>query len=154
MIIRPTSARLLSSVRDELTTTIAPLIIDDEALARLHMIDSILASVAIRAEHEGAWIREEIAAIEAVADAVIAAGADPADHIADALLALRSGRSDSDHLDPLRDEYDLAGEVLSVVLETVVPLGGDLRTQAEDVLAARVAREVEIRGDFSLAGRG
>jgi len=153
MIVRPGSAQLLKSVRSELAESIRPLISDAEAQARLAMIDSILASVAQRCEHEVAWIREEIAAIERSARAVIGAGADLGGRVASALDALTANRSPSDHLADLHAEYNLAGEVLSRSLEAAMPVGGVLRETVERTLAERLRREAEIRGEFSLAGR-
>lgn len=153
MIIRPTASRLLDSVREELTTTIAPLIDDAEAQDRLAMIDSILAGVSVRVQNEVAWLREEIADAETAARAVIDAGADTDGRVAAALAALAGGRAQRDDLTQLHDEYDLAGEALSCAIEAAMPVGGDLRAQIEDVLGRRIAREVEIRGEFALAGR-
>jgi len=153
MIIRPTASRLLDSVREELATTIAPLVDDAEAQGRLAMIDSILASVSVRVQNEVAWLREEIADAEAAGRAVIDAGADTDGKVATALTALAGGRAAGDDLEQIHDEYDLAGEVLSCAIEAALPVGGDLRTQVEDVLGRRIEREVEIRGEFALAGR-
>jgi uncharacterized protein len=100
-----------------------------------------------------AWIREEIAQIEKGAQAVITAQADGEGQVATALRALQAKHSPSDHLPDLHDEYNLAGEVLSCALEAALPVGGALRKTVEAILAARLAREVEIRGEFALAGR-
>jgi len=153
MIVRPSSRQLLESVREELRTTIADAVADAEAQARLAMIDSVLASVAVRSEHEVAWIREEIAEIEEGARAVIAAGADGGDRVAEALADLDGRRAASDLVSELHGEYDAAGEVLSRSIEAALPAGGELRQRIEGILARRLAREVEIRGEFSLAGR-
>ena len=122
-------------------------------MTKLAMIDSILASVAVRSEHEVAWICEEIAEIEHCAEQVITAGADRGGQVITALEALRSNSNNSNHLRDLRTGYRLAGEVLSRALEAAMPAGGELRETVVNVLATRVAREVEIRGVFSLAGR-
>lgn len=153
MITKPSCSQLLESVRSELRTTILPAVSNPEVHARLGMIDSILASVAVRCEHEVAWLREEIREIERGAEAVIAAGVDRGARVATALNVLRENRSDSDHLADLHAEYNFAGEVLSCSLEASMPVGGELRKIVEGILAARLAREVEIRGEFSLAGR-
>jgi hypothetical protein len=153
VIVKPTSAQLLAAVRNDLRDVIGPALSDPDHVIRLGMIDSILASVALRSDHEVAWVREEVAATEAVADRLVAAGHDDGGRIAEALAHLRANRSPSDHLADLHAEYNLAGEVLSRTLEAALVVGGTVQAEAEAVLAARVAREAEIRGEFSLAGR-
>jgi hypothetical protein len=159
MIARPSSRQLLETVRAELCGNIRSSVTDPDALARLDMIDSILGSVITRADDEVAWLREEIAAIERAASAVLAADADHGGRVAEALAALRANRagrlhpSDRDRLPALHAEYNLAGEVLSRALEAGTRAGGELRTRVEAVLADRLHREAHIRGEFSLAGR-
>jgi len=153
MIVRPTSKQLLEAVRKELRNTVTPAVSNPEVQAKLSMIDSILGSVAARSDHEVAWIREEIAEIERGAQAVITAQADRGGLVKAALKALESGRSQSDRLSDLHAEYILAGEVLSCALEAALQVGGVLCKTVENILAARLAREAEIRGEFALAGR-
>lgn len=153
MIVRPSSSQLLAVVRQELKSSVAAIIQDPALLAKLHMIDSILASVERRCDHEVAWIREEIADIEAGAEIVVKAGLDAKGRIALALEHLRANRSADDHLPNLHAEYTLAGEVLSCSLEVAVAAGHEIRSRIEQILSARLKREVEIRGEFSLAGR-
>ena len=153
MIARPSARQLLITVRTELQTSVRAVIADDDVLARLDMIDSILASVILRADDEAAWIREEIIAITEAAEAVIAEGADADGDVAEALGTLRSHPAHGDRLPDLHDEYNLAGEVLSRAIEAGSRAGGALRATVEGVLEDRLRREVLIRGDFSLAGR-
>jgi hypothetical protein len=153
VIARPSARQLLITVRTELQTSVRAVIADDDVLARLDMIDSILASVILRADDEAAWIREEIMAISGAAEAVIDAGADADGRVAEALGTLRSHPTSSDRLPDLHDEYNLAGEVLSRAIEAGSRAGEALRATVERVLEDRLRREVLIRGDFSLAGR-
>jgi hypothetical protein len=153
VIARPSARQLLITVRTELQTSVRAVIADDDVLARLDMIDSILASVILRADDEAAWIREEIIAITGAAEAVIAEGADADGDVAEALGTLRSHPARGDRLPDLHDEYNLAGEVLSRAIEAGSRSGGALRATVEGVLEDRLRREVLIRGDFSLAGR-
>lgn len=153
MIVSPTASQLLDAVRNELTTKIKPAVSDGEALAILAMIESILASLAVRCDHEVEWLREEISAIEQGGEAVIDAKADKSGKVAAALQALRAGRGPGDRLPALHAEYQLASEVLSCALEAAMAAGGELREWVTNLLAARVAREALIRGEFSLAGR-
>jgi hypothetical protein len=153
VIARPSARQLLITVRTELQTSVRAVIADDDVLARLDMIDSILASVILRADDEAAWIREEIIAITGAAEAVIAEGADADGDVAEALGTLRSHPARGDRLPDLHDEYNLAGEVLSRAIEAGSRAGGALGATVEGVLEDRLRREVLIRGDFSLAGR-
>ncbi|GAA5149115.1 hypothetical protein GCM10023321_12510 [Pseudonocardia eucalypti] len=151
MIARPSSRQLLQTVRTELRTGIRAAVTDPDALTRLDMLDSILGSVIARADDEAAWLREEITAIETVADRLLGEHADAG--VAEALARLRARRAPSSRLPELHAEYALAGEVLSRCLEAAVRTGGELRTAVEAVLSDRLRREVAIRGEFSLAGR-
>jgi hypothetical protein len=108
---------------------------------------------ALRCDHEVAWMREEIAEIETVADYVVAAGADTGSRVSAALEQLRTHRSRSDHAPDVQAEYDHAGEVLSCALEAAIPAGGTLRDRVRSVLENRLHREVEIRGNFTVIGR-
>lgn len=153
MISEPSCARLLEVVRAELQSTVAPAVSDARTRAALGMIDSILANVSARCDHEVAWMREEIADIETVADNVIAAGADPQLRVSAALDVLRAHRSPSDHTDDVGAEYDRASEVLSCALEATLPGSDVLRQQVRSVLKRRLRREIEIRGDFTVVGR-
>jgi hypothetical protein len=153
MITQPSCSRYLDVIRDELRTSVAPAVSDPAALATLGMIDSILANVITRCDHEVAWMREEIARIEQAAEAVLEAGADRTGTVAAGLEELRANRSPSDHTADVRAEYDLAGEVLSRSLEAGLAAGPPLAALVRGVLEERLAREIEIRGEFSLVGR-
>lgn len=153
MISTPSCAQIVQSVRDELNDTITPALSDPGLLATLGMIDALLQTVVGRLDHELAWMREEIAAIEQLAATLIDDGADRDGTVAGALAHLLEARTDSDHLPDVQAQYSLATEVLSCCIDIAVPLGGEVRTQTEAVLQARLDREVRIRGDFSLVGR-
>ena len=153
MIARPSARQLLTTIRTELQTSVRAAVSGEDVLARLDMIDSILASVIARADDEAVWLREEIAAITRVAERVVAEGADADGRVADALADLRAHPAGSDRLPDLHDEYTRAGEVLSRAIEAGSRVGGSLRAAVEAVLEDRLQREVHIRGDFSLAGR-
>ena len=153
MIIRPTPSQLLSSVRDELKSMIVPAVSDPEALARLGMIDSMLASVAVRCDNEWLWLHEEIREIEQMAEAMTTSGDPAVVPVAAALQLFREQRSSGNDLHAMHEDYNRASEVLSCALEAGMRLGGELRQHAQRVLEGRLRREVEIRGVFSLAGR-
>jgi hypothetical protein len=98
-------------------------------------------------------MREEIAAIEAAAQAVIAAGADLDNQVTRALATLAEQRAADHSMPALYGEYNCASLVLSAALEAALKHGRPLRARLEALLAARLDREVAIRGEFSLAGR-
>jgi hypothetical protein len=155
MITRPSSEQLVRAVRAELTEHVKPTVSDPAILESLGMIDSLLAMVERRVDGEAAWLREEVAAIEAAAAEIAGTHDDRDGRVAAALAELRPARGTAggSEMDALRREYSAAGEVLSRCLEVALPLGGRRRQQFEEILHTRLAREVSIRGDFSLVGR-
>lgn len=153
MITRPSCSELLEAVRLELKNSVTPAVNDQKVVGLLAMIDSILGGAVRRCDHEVAWMHEEIAEIEAAAQAAIDGGADSQGKVTGALAKLRAGRSPDLHIPSVQREYDLAGEVLSCALEAGLKAGGETRAKVERVLKARVDREVHIRGEFALAAR-
>lgn len=153
MIARPSCPQLIEAVRTALRDQIAPALDDKGIQSMLGMVDTLLENAARRCEHEIAWMREEIADIEKVAGRLLAAGIDKDSRIANALAELRSRRTPSDHTPDVADDYNRAGELLSLCLETELDDNSELHCAVEDVLYARVAREAEIRGAFALVGR-
>lgn len=153
MIARPTASQLVEAIRRELNDVVAPTVSDPVAADSLAMVDSLLSSLAVRCNHELAWMREEIRASTAAARVVLDAGLDSAGSIALALNETERANTASDHLDDVVAAYDLAGELLSRCIEVALPTGGSVRDTVLAALETRLAHEVDIRGDFSLAGR-
>lgn len=163
MITCPSSTRLIDAARQALRENIAPALNDPVAINLLGMVDSLLDNAARRCGHEIAWMREEIAAIEAVANKVRLSGANTSGSVEEALADLRDHRvncADSDHTMDVVGEYNRAGEVLSRCLEikwddinAAAENHGALRAEIEAVLDARLAREAAMRGNFMLVGR-
>ena len=152
MITLAAGSQVISAVRADLRDVVAPTVTDPTAKLTLQMIDMVLGQLENSADDQGAWMREEIADIEQLADEVLAALPD-APGLTEALEALRTGRAPSERLGELRAEYKLASEVLSVVLEAVVATPGPLKDRALAVLGARLEREQTIRGEFVLVGQ-
>jgi hypothetical protein len=146
------SSQVISAVRADLRDVVAPTVTDPTAQLTLQMIDFVLGQLEASTDDQGAWMREEIADIEALADEVVATLPDVA-RVRQTLDALRAGRAPSERLGELRAEYKLASEVLSVVLEALVVAPGPLRDRALGVLGARLEREQTIRGEFVLVGQ-
>ncbi len=153
MITRPTTARLLAVVRTELAERIGPAVTDPQLVASLQMIDHILSALAVRADHELGWMAEEMEAVEAVGERVAASDLPGAPRVAEALGAFRSGRSAGLHTAEITEDYSRATEILSRAVEATAGEGA-LRESVLDLLAARLAHEAEVIGDFELVGRG
>jgi hypothetical protein len=152
---RPTTQQVIVDARRELAEVIAPQLTSESAQLSARMLDTVLENLATRAAHEVAWMREEAAAIEELADEVVAADVDGAAVVDGALGAYRTGRTGGLHLDEAVADYSLAGRVLSEVCEVVMRSGSStLRARLEEVLRQRLDHEVQIMGDWGFIGRG
>jgi hypothetical protein len=152
MISRPTTERLIEVIRQELRDNVTPRVANDgSALASLQMVDHILGTLARRTSHEIAWMTEEIHALQALGEQVVAA-IGPECRTAAAVVALQAADSASLHLDHVAQRYSLASEILSCAIEEL-PVDSPVRTLAEAALDARLAREVSVIGEFQLVGR-
>lgn len=151
MITQPSTSRLIEVVQRELMNSIAPLITDPGAAANVHMIHQILGTIAIRAQHEIAWMIEEIAQLEALGQQVVDA-LPGATAVAAALAASRGAAATSLHLDDVSARYSVASEILSCCAEAV-PEDSPLNAAVQATLDARLAHESTVIGDFSLVGR-
>jgi hypothetical protein len=154
MMTLPSSSQLLSVVRAEIAATLGGLSEDPQVVNCLGMVDSMLASVAVRCEHEIGWMITEIDEAAAFAAELIAAGHDPDSRIAQALTELRAIDRSDFATQSVRVEYHQASALLSECVEISLTVGGDLRARADAVLAARLDHEAQIRGALSLVGRG
>jgi hypothetical protein len=154
MITRPTTAQLLGVVRTEIAERIAPAITDPHLATSLHMIDHILSTLMVRADHELGWMVEEMGAVEAVATRVAESGLPGAGGVAEALAEFVSGRSASAHTADVTEAYNRASEVLSRAVEATSATTGELRESVLALLGGRLAHEETVIGDFQLVGRG
>ena len=145
MITHPSAAELIGQVRQQLGSAIAPAIDNEQLLGLLGMLDSLLQRAAVRAEYEIAWMREEIDAIEHMANGP---GRDD-EGIAEALARLKAERGSSYEASAVAAEYRLASEVLCRGLEAA----GDAAEVSRAILNRRLAREAEVLGDFALVAR-
>jgi hypothetical protein len=153
MITRPTSAQLIDEVRRELSSTIAPLVTDPQAQGSLQMVDHILATLAVRAEHEIAWMTEEIDDISRVVDRV-ASSPDAPPSVREALDSLRSSCGESLLLSDVTAKYALASEALSRAIDATVATHGPLHDEVSALLDRRLEHETDVIGEFQLVGRG
>jgi hypothetical protein len=151
VITQPSSSRLIDVIKQELADNVAPMVTDPQARASLQMIDHILGTLAVRADHEIAWMIEEIAALADVGEQVLEVQPD-AERVAAALAALRAAPVESLHYDDVAARYSLSGEILSCAFEEVAT-DSPLRMTVEGLLDARLAHELDIMGTFELVGR-
>jgi hypothetical protein len=154
MMTLPSSSQMLSVVRAELAETLSGISDDPRVVNCLGMVDSMLASIAVRCDHEIGWMIAEIAEIDEVADHLVAAGHDPDGRIADGLKRLRGSDRASFDTASVRTDYHLASTILADCAEVAVTVGGQPRQRVEAVLATRLDHEQQIRGALELVGRG
>ena len=154
MISRPTTPQLLAVVRRELAEKVGPAVTDPQVATSLRMVDHILSTLAVRAEHELGWMGEEMAAIDEVGDRVAASGLPGATPVAEALTTFRSQRASGLHAAEITDDYNRATEVLSRCVEATFSNSGELWAAVSALLDQRLAHETEVIGeDFQLVGR-
>jgi hypothetical protein len=153
VITRPTSAQLIDEVRRELSSNVAAQVADPQIQGSLQMIDHILATLAVRAEHEIAWMTEEIADISRVVGRVVAEPGSPPS-VGSALDELRASVDDSLLLSDVTSRYALASEALSRAIEATVATPGPLHDEVSALLDRRLEHETDVIGEFQLVGRG
>jgi hypothetical protein len=153
MITKPTSAQLIEEVRRELASNVAPAVDDPQVQGSLQMIDHILATLAIRAENEIAWMEEEIDDIRRVVSQVADSLADGA-ALREALDAMQTSCDPGLTLTAVAARYALASEALSRAVEATTSSSGPLRDEVSALLDRRLAHETDVIGAFQLVGRG
>ena len=153
MITRPTTAQLLGVVRAEIAERVAPAVTDPQVATSLQMIDHILSTLIVRADHELGWMADEMRTIEAVASQVAGSGLPGAGPVGEALAEFVSRRSASLHTADVTEDYNRASEVLSRAVEATSAERDGLRDTVLELLATRLAHEETVIGDFQLVGR-
>ena len=153
MITRPTSAQLIDEVRRELASNVAPLLTDPQAQGSLQMVDHILRTLSVRAEHEIEWMLEEIDDVRSVVSQVAESVADGA-AVREALDALETDCDPGLALSSVTARYALASEALSRAIDATVATPGPLRDSVNALLDRRLEHETDVIGEFQLVGRG
>jgi hypothetical protein len=154
VISRPTTPQLLEVVRRELAEKVGPAVTDPQIATSLHMVDHILRTLAVRAEHELGWMAEEMATIDEVGERVAASRLPGAVPVAEALAVFRSQRAGGLHAAEITDDYNRATEVLSRCVEATFADSGELQAAVSALLDQRLAHETDVIGeDFQLVGR-
>jgi hypothetical protein len=153
MITTPSIAQLLTSMQAELIDKIKPGLTDPTLVVNVDMMTAVLGALAVRVEHELAWMREEADRIEAAADAVLIAQPRSAPLVA-ALAEYRERRTSSLLLSEAQADYDRAGEVLSQITEVAFASGDPALVRlVEQLFEQRLATEQTAIGTFVAAGR-
>jgi hypothetical protein len=153
VITRPTSAQLIEEVRRELSSNVAPQVTDPQVQGSLQMVDHILATLAVRAEHEIEWMLDEIDDIASVVGR-FGASPDAPPSVREALDALQATTSRSRSLSDVSERYALASEALSRAIEATVATPSPLRDSVNALLDRRLEHETDVIGEFQLVARG
>jgi hypothetical protein len=143
---------LLEVVQEELRNAITPQLADPSAQATLGMIDAVLSHVIWRCDREQRVMRAETTEIRALAQTIIAAGADAHGRVRAALELVPSDIELSPEPDAIRRGYDAASELLSRCVEATYARQPKLWSEVETALEQRLARETDETA-FVLVGR-
>jgi hypothetical protein len=155
VISRPTTEQILLDCRRELLDVVLPDAQSDHVRVSIQMLENVLRNAATRSAHEIAWMREETVALETFAREVQSTIPERSAETSRALQTLATANRDSLHLDDVIDTYSKAGEAFSCALEAAMEAGHTgLTTQAADLCRARNERELEIKGEWAMVGRG
>ena len=119
----------------------------------LEMVDSLLASIAVRCEHEIGWMVSEVDEIREVAHQLISAGHDDG-QVAAALALLDENRPTSYDTEAVRARYHAASAVFADCVELVPTSDTPLQQKITTLVDSRLDHEREIRGAVALVGRG
>jgi hypothetical protein len=150
MMTLPSNRQLLELIRGDLAR------LEDmtksERQETLGLVDGLLGSIAERAEHEVAWMYEEIEEIQQLALSLMDAGLDPKGTISQTYWHVLP----VDNLKPpdLLEQYHANSELLGGCVALAMTAGGEARARLDRVIDTRVAHERQIRGDLALVGRG
>lgn len=153
MISRPTTPQLIEAACTELENKVAPAITDGATKVVVDMALAVLRGAAVRSANEQAWMREEAAAIEELAQ-TLTSQLSGATALADALQDYATSKNDSLYLADVLADYQRASEVLSCAAEAVYADGDAGRIAAvRRLFDQRMANEKAVVGVFMAAGR-
>jgi hypothetical protein len=152
MITRPTTDVLIEDCCRELIEAILPGLTDETLRLRLVMTETVMRNAAVRAAHEIAWMREEMAALTAYAAQVAARhGSEP---LRAALAAAQAGPADSLHLADVAERYERAGQAFAAALAAAQEAGdAELVAEARELLRERIATEKKVMATYAVVGR-
>jgi len=149
MMSTPTVAQLVTAIRAQLSEVVAPAVEDPAAGRVLGMVDHLLQTIAVRAEHEIEWMVAHVDDVVGLAEEFVD-GERGSESIALALNRYRAEHRRSLSTSAVTENFALANGVLSAILETTVSDEGPLARRARDLLRRDVTHAVDIVGDFVL----
>lgn len=149
MMSKPSTMQLITAVREHLAAAILPAITDVGQQKLLAMIDHLLQTASVRAEHEIDWMVEHTREVVALGQDMVDTGSATVDVVA-ALSRYRELHGTSLTASSVTADYGLAAELLAAMLEVTVSDAGKYGSAARDLLARDVARGVQIVGEFEL----
>ncbi len=155
MISRPTTQQLLDDCARELRESVMPMVADPATKVKLEMMEQIIASCALRAGQELAWMAEECDAMEAYATEVRVTFDDPDGAAVGALLTrYHNERRGGLVAEDRTHDYDLAGRAFSAALALAMRRQHpELTARARAVIDVRNEREGVLRPNFYFPGR-
>ncbi len=150
MMSTPSVAQLIAAVRAQLSDAVAPAVADPGLQKVLGIIDHILQTAAVRAEHEIEWMVTHIDGVVEVARRYASEAGEDAAAVSASLAKYDAEHGDSLTTSVVTANFALAAEVLSTLLEATVADDGPTAVRARDLLRADVQRGVDIVGLFEL----
>jgi Arc/MetJ-type ribon-helix-helix transcriptional regulator len=152
MMSTPTVVQLIAAVRSQLADVVAPAVEDPMAGKVLGIIDHLLQTIEVRAEHEIDWMVSHIDAVVALAATYVETGAhsEQSDAVRAALHRYDQDRKPSLAASAVTENFALAAQVLSALLEATVSDDGHVALSARELLRRDVAHGVDIVGQFEL----
>jgi hypothetical protein len=149
MMTTPTVAQLVTVIRGQLSTVVAPAL-EDEGLRKLMgIIDHLLQTVAVRADHEIDWMVSHTNKVVALAQNTVDDDVAPA-AVGDALQRFYADRQSTLETSAVTANYALAAEVLSALLESTIDDDGPVGRATRELLHTDIERGVQIVGEFEL----
>jgi len=149
MMSTPTVAQLVTAIRAQLSEVVAPAVDDPAAGRVLGMVDHLLQTIAVRAEHEIEWMVAHVEDVVGLAEEFVD-GEGGSESIDLALNRYRAEHRRSLSTSAVTENFALANGVLSAILETTVSDDGPLARRARDLMRRDVAHAVDVVGDFVL----
>jgi hypothetical protein len=149
MMSTPTVAQLVTAIRAQLSEVVAPAVEDPAAGKVLGMVDHLLQTIAVRAEHEIEWMVAHVDDVVGLAEEIVD-GEGGSESIDLALNRYRAEHRRSLSTSAVTENFALANGVLSAILETTVSDDRPLARRARDLMRRDVAHAVDIVGDFVL----
>jgi hypothetical protein len=147
-----TSPRAIAVIREELKNAVLPHVTNQGAIVSLQMIDFTLRQLENAIDHQLEWMHDEITEIRTLGELTVKEFPS-ANAVSIAMSALGQRQTPTLSLKLVREQYELAGEVLSCVVEAVVGKPGPLLDSAMKALESRLSHETAIRGAFKIVGQ-